>query len=138
MNRWRDWWVQAQADLAHARYALEGGHYDWACFAAQQAAEKALKAVFERQNQRIFGHSVTRMLESLRDAGVAVPRELLNAARILDKHYIPTRYPNGLVEGAPTEFYTEEEAQHALRCAEAVLRFCEHLLGGPPGATRGA
>jgi len=34
MNRARDWWVQAQADLRHARHALEDGDYKWACFAA--------------------------------------------------------------------------------------------------------
>lgn len=41
MQRARDWWVQAEADLRHARHALEDEDYEWACFAAQQAAEKA-------------------------------------------------------------------------------------------------
>jgi predicted nucleotidyltransferase len=43
MNRWRDWWDQSARDLAHARHALEAGDFEWAAFAAQQAAEKALK-----------------------------------------------------------------------------------------------
>ncbi len=45
-NRYADWFRQAEADLAHARNALAAGDYEWSCFAAQQAAEKATKAVF--------------------------------------------------------------------------------------------
>lgn len=130
MNRSRDWWVQAQADLRHARYALEGSHYEWACFAAQQAAEKGIKALFEHRGARVTGHVLTRMLQALQDIGVEVDPTLLEAAKVLDKFYIPTRYPNSLVEGAPTEFYTRQEAEHALRCAEQILRFCAGLLGG--------
>lgn len=129
MNRTRDWWVQAQADLRHARYALEGGHYEWACFAAQQAAEKGVKALFEHRGARITGHVLTRMLQALQDLGVEVEPTLISVAKVLDKFYIPTRYPNGLVEGAPTEFYTREEAEHALHCAEQILRFCADFLG---------
>jgi len=56
------------------------------------------------------------------------PSELLDQARILDKHYIPTRYPNGLPQGAPTEFYTRQEADDAIRYSEAILCFCDRLL----------
>lgn len=45
MNRWSDWWEQAARDLAHARHALDDADYEWAAFAAQQSAEKALKAL---------------------------------------------------------------------------------------------
>ncbi len=131
MQRARDWWVQAEADLRHARHALEDEDYEWACFAAQQAAEKALKAVFEQRGQQAWGHSVTRLLQALETQGVTIEAALLDAAKMLDKLYIPTRYPNGLVEGAPTEFFTREEATHAIRCAEAILRFGHGLLAGP-------
>lgn len=39
--------AQAQRDLEHARLSIGSGHFEWACFAAQQAAEKAVKAVSE-------------------------------------------------------------------------------------------
>jgi HEPN domain-containing protein len=45
MRRHSDWLRQAQRDLEHARRSQEAGDYEWACFAAQQAAEKALKAL---------------------------------------------------------------------------------------------
>ena len=41
-----DWLRQADKDLKHAKNAMEDGDYEWACFASQQAAEKALKALY--------------------------------------------------------------------------------------------
>ncbi len=40
-NRYADWLRQAEADLRHARNALEDGDHEWACFAAQQAEAEA-------------------------------------------------------------------------------------------------
>jgi HEPN domain-containing protein len=127
VERSRDWWVQAQADLRHARHSLEVGDYDWACFASHQAAEKAVKAVFQAQHLEARGHAVTLLLGRLPDP-VGVPRELVEAAKALDKHYIPTRYPNGLEQGAPTEFYTHSEAERALHDAQGILEFCRGFL----------
>jgi len=47
-NRYADWLRQAEADLRHARNARESGDFEWSCFAAQQAAEKALKAYIQK------------------------------------------------------------------------------------------
>ncbi len=33
---------------------------------------------------------------------------------MLDKFYIPTRYPNGLPGGLPSQAYSEDEARQAL------------------------
>ena len=40
-----DWLHEAQEDLEVARELLEFGRFSHACFLAQQAAEKALKAL---------------------------------------------------------------------------------------------
>jgi HEPN domain-containing protein len=47
-ERAADWLRQAERDLEHAHHALEDGDYEWAAFAAQQAAEKAVKALYQR------------------------------------------------------------------------------------------
>jgi len=127
MERSRDWWVQAQADLRHARNARESGDYDWACFASHQSAEKAVKAVFQRSHSEARGHAVSLLLGSLGDL-VDVPEEILDAAKSLDKLYIPTRYPNGLEQGAPTEFYTLREAEEAINFGQQILDFCGNHL----------
>jgi len=123
-NRKEDWLKQARRDLLHARHSLEDGDYEWACFAAQQAGEKALKALYQSLGAEARGHSVLGLLDRLPDQFAPGP-ELATAARELDKHYIPTRYPNSYAEGAPFEYYTEEEARRAIINAERIIRFCE-------------
>ena len=44
-NRSRDWLVQAERDLEQASDSRDAARHEWACFAAQQAAEKAVKAL---------------------------------------------------------------------------------------------
>jgi HEPN domain-containing protein len=46
---------QAEGDLEHAKHDLQGGFYDWACFSAQQAAEKAVKAVLQGMGAEVWG-----------------------------------------------------------------------------------
>lgn len=47
-RRHRDWLRQAKRDLEHARHALQDKEYEWSCFASQQSAEKAVKAVYQK------------------------------------------------------------------------------------------
>lgn len=128
-NRYADWFRQAEADLRHARNAIDDGDYEWSSFAAQQAAEKALKALFLRLGMDAWGHTLTVLIGNV-PAAVDQPSEtLVNYARVLDKHYIPTRYPNGFASGAPTDFYTNEEARLAILYSEAILEYCRDQIG---------
>ena len=90
MERSADWMDQAQGDLEHAKSDLERGFYDWACFSAQQASEKAVKAVFHKQGAEAWGHSVADLLEELASSQ-PVPDGLKEVALELDKTYIPAR-----------------------------------------------
>jgi len=122
VSRALDWLRQAVRDLEHARRSMELGDYEWACFAAQQAAEKAVKALYQRLGVEVWGHSISRMLEALPE-GYKPPEELIDMARELDRHYIPTRYPNFHPEGAPMDYYSRVDAERAIRYAEEVLGF---------------
>lgn len=122
-----DWLRQARRDLESAVWEAKGGFYDWACFAAQQAAEKALKALYQRLGGEVRGHSVFKLLQGLEDK-IFIPPELKEIARKLDRYYIPTRYPNGWPEGIPAEYYTEEDSREAITGARKILRFCEDFL----------
>jgi len=127
--RFNDWFRQAKRDLDHARRARESGDHEWACFAAQQCAEKAVKAVFMKGNREAWGHSVAALLRELPPPWQA-GEKLLEAGKELDKHYIPPRYPNSYPQGAPYEYYTRDEADRAIRLAECIVTFCEGLLAG--------
>ncbi len=48
MERSRDWIEEAKGDPEHAISDMERGFYNRACFSAQQSAEKAVKAVFQK------------------------------------------------------------------------------------------
>jgi HEPN domain-containing protein len=127
-NRYADWFRQAEADLRHAQNSLKSGDFEWSCFAAHQSAEKALKAVFLKSGQDAWGHTLTALIGNLLPTG-APPPNLTDAARVLDKYYIPTRYPNGFDSGAPTDFFTEAESRQAIQLAEAILEYCRHQIG---------
>lgn len=123
MNRARDWLEQAKSDLKHAKNSLQMGDYAWACFAAQQSAEKAVKALFMKHNSIAWGHSVSELLENL-PKPLQSNTELIEKAKKLDKYYIPTRYPNAHPSGPAYKFYTKEEAEEAIKICEEVINFC--------------
>jgi len=127
-ERSRDWLRQAEVDLRQARSSRESGFHEWAAFAAHQAAEKAIKAVFQKLHLEAWGHALSALLEALPpqakpDAG------LIERAKDLDLHYIPTRCPNGFERGAPTDYYTRSQADRAIADAEAIIGFCRDQVG---------
>jgi HEPN domain-containing protein len=56
------------------------------------------------------------------------PTDLLDRAWALDKHYIPSRCPNGFAAGIPRDHYTEREAATAIADAEAIVDFCARSI----------
>lgn len=127
MERSRDWLDDAQGDLDHARSDLERGFYNWACFSAQQAAEKAMKAVFQKMGAEAWGHSVADLLSALAQRR-EVPQGLIDRGLELDKAYIPTRYPNAHPSGSARSRYTATEAERLIDYASEIIQFCESLL----------
>jgi HEPN domain-containing protein len=129
VNRWRDWWNQSLRDVAHARHAADDADFEWSAFAAQQAAEKAVKALILASGGEPWGHSIALLIEALRDRG---PDEsIVEAGLRLDKHYLPTRYPNGLPAGHPGKYYTPGEAEKAIEDATTIIEFCRSRLPRP-------
>ena len=100
--------------------AAKHGRHEWACFAAQQAAEKVLAALHRQLGQAAWGHAVTRRLEEL---PLTVPEELRDAARRLDAYSIALRYPDAFPEGPPARSFGPEQSEEAIRHARAILDF---------------
>ena len=67
-QRWKDWLAQAEHDLEQAAASRNEGRHGWACFAAHQASEKAVKALHVARGKRLRGHVVARLLLELPDA----------------------------------------------------------------------
>ena len=118
----RRWLLQAEADLSAARDSGRSGHYEWACFQAQQSAEKAVKALlFTRGRTAVITHSIADLIE---ESKTFVPElvALTDEAKYLDTFYLATRYPNALAgERPPSQYYGQGDAQRCLSSAESIL-----------------
>ena len=126
-SRWADWRAQATHDLEQAAASAAARRFDWSCFAAHQAAEKAVKALHLRLGQEAWGHVVARLLAELPESA-SVPAALIDAARVLDTFYIPTRYPDSHAAGPPYEHYGRIQGEEALRHAGDIIAFVDQAL----------
>lgn len=124
----RRWLQQAEDDLGAARALLAAQKYAQACFFAQQAAEKALKALWFARDLDPWGHSVYRLISELPPEEREPLDHLRPLALALDKLSDPTRYPDALGELTPAEAYTRAEAERAIAEAETILSAVQSRL----------
>jgi HEPN domain-containing protein len=68
-DRSLDWLNQAFRDMEQAEDSRRDGRHEWACFAAHQAAEKAVKALHLHLGQEAWGHVLAKLLVELPDLG---------------------------------------------------------------------
>ena len=111
------WLKQAEKTLESAERDKNNEDYNWCCFKAQQAAEYAVKGLLCGFGIMSYGHSVVNLLGRLKEK-MKIPAVILRMARLLDRHYIPPRYPNAHPEGSPFEYYdaeTADEEKHQKR-----------------------
>ena len=119
----QEWLARAKGNLALAKQSkVEGSFREDLCFLAQQAAEKALKAVYQsRELPFRYIHDLEELGRGIEDDGIEIPPEVKEAI-ILTRYAVETRYP-GIVEPI-----TEEEYQSAIHLAEEVVTWAETLL----------
>jgi HEPN domain-containing protein len=131
----RRWLRQGEDDLDAVRILIAAGKFAQAAFLAQQAGEKALKALWIRLDLDPWGHSLGRLICDLPDTQRSRVAHLRDAALGLDKLYIPTRYPDSLAELTPAEAYTRGEAESAAVLARAILDAVAGILAEFPAKT---
>jgi len=129
MKRYLDWLDQGKRDLEKAKLDLKYKYYEWACFTSQQAAEKVVKSLGMKLGLDMWGHSLLEMLKILeKEKLLEIHEKIFELAKMLDKYYIPTRYPNSFPSGKPSDYYTEKEAEEAINAASNIIRFCEGYI----------
>jgi HEPN domain-containing protein len=120
----REWVSRARSNLARAQTKITGVYLEDLCFDAQQAAEKAVKALLIKRGVTFpYVHDLARLVTLLEQAGQEIP-ELVRRAEALTRYAVVTRYP-GLAEPV-----TEVHYQEAIVLAKAVLEWVEDQLGG--------
>ncbi len=122
----QDWLAYAESDLNLARLAKGRKEIlpEQACFHAQQAAEKSLKAVFLfKRIEFPLIHDIEELIELAQQNGLVLPKEIRDAGS-LTPYAVEARYPGHLEELAPSD------VDEAIRLAEPVLRWASEILGG--------
>ena len=119
-----EWLRRARSNLARARATgispdilLED-----LCFDAQQACEKALKAVLVWKGRTIpRTHSIGELVSEVEATGVVVPATVVDAA-VLTDYAVSARYPG------PAEAVSPADHHEAVRLADAVVVWVTHLV----------
>ena len=118
----REWLNRARSNLALAKNRVPDAYLEDLCFEAQQAAEKAIKAVLMRLGiEYPYVHDLARLLSLLEEAGETVP-DIVRKAAELTPFALITRYPG------PARPVTLEEYVVAVEVAEAVVQWAEERL----------
>ena len=118
-----NWLKQAEADLRSSENSLKSGDYYLSAFMAQQATEKALKALYiQEKNELIKTHSVSK-LGKLNN----VPKEILHKLSLLEPVYQETRYPD-ISSKIPAEEFEEKDAVELFNAAEEVLEWIKRKI----------
>jgi HEPN domain-containing protein len=119
----QDWLARARGKLIMARGPLPPGTFlEDACFFCQQAAELAIKAVYQQRGWLFpFVHDLEQLLSGLQSQGLTVPADVLEAEKLTD-FAVEARYP-GL---APP--VSDSEYEDAVQIAEAVVVWAQSLI----------
>ena len=120
----REWLNRARSNLTRAQIGEEiaGVYLEDLCFDAQQAAEKAIKALLiERRIEFPYIHDLAELIKLVEKSGHQVPDFVWEAARIT-QYAVATRYP-GALDPVMYDDYDE-----AVAIAETVVRWAEGII----------
>ncbi|WP_449462346.1 HEPN domain-containing protein [Tardisphaera miroshnichenkoae] len=112
--------------ISAAKRSLDSARSDpdssWACFKAEQSAQLAIKALLHLLGKAAWGHGLLRLAHETGINGYD-----LQCLQFLSRLYIPTRYPDALPEGEPSEYFSEEDKRKAIQCANAIITWVEEV-----------
>jgi HEPN domain-containing protein len=113
----REWLRRARSNLARASQGQVTPDVllEDACFDAQQAVEKALKALLVMRGVQVpRTHAISQLITMLAELGFDVPEEVQEASALTD-YAVAARYPG------PSEPVLAEDHEEAVAIAKAVV-----------------
>lgn len=125
------WMRTALDDLHTARILRDNAKFAHSCFHSQQAGEKALKALWHDYDADPWGHSLKKLLDELAGIDKAVHEQfklLHREALVLDRYYIPTRYPNGLPDITPDMAFEDADAALCMEYAQKIVDLVRSII----------
>jgi len=122
------WMRFSDEDLKAADSTLGDEVFSAACFHAQQAVEKAIKAILAVKTGNIpRQHSILRLAEM--SGNKEFFEQHKDKFEFLDKFYAPTRYPDVLPGSLPEGLPGREDAEKAVESAKEIVDFVKKTLG---------
>ncbi len=118
-----NWWSLALDDLDTAQKNVGIGKYHVAALFAQQAAEKALKALYiKRFNELRKTHDLVFLAGKL-----GIPNSYLTICKQLDPVYLQTRYPD--ISGRlPQSMFNKADAEELVKISGEILQWVKKNL----------
>ena len=119
------WLRQAEYDQKACDWNVEGGFYAVACFLAQQAAAKALRAfLFLNKEDAHETRSVVELLERAITYD-EVLKPFIDGAGRLDLYYKTSRFPDAIPGGIPGDIINERDAREAIKFSGDIVAIVE-------------
>ena len=119
-----EWLLHAKSDLRYAQMGIQQSEIlpHQVCFHAQQAAEKALKAVLLlSQIEFPLTHDIIELIDIYEIHGITLPEDFDDAA-VLTPYAVETRYPGYFIE------IFDSDVTQALMIAEKIVTWAEKFI----------
>ena len=130
-QHYEHWLTFAESDLAVARHLLQDSDFYYeVCFHAQQAAEKALKALlyYHQVKYELRFHSLPRLVKIIRKNYDNSAPDLWRDALILNRYYASTRYPDSYIHEHSQGLFTLAEAEESIQIAGRIIGWVREKL----------
>lgn len=114
-QKWLDF---AGEDLHMAKLAMRDSLFNQVCFHAQQVAEKTLKSLIITAG--VLPPKTHKLGDLLGLLPVALPDNLRPRLLLLDRYYIPTRYPDAVPGSLATGMPNQADAEEALSASTDI------------------
>ena len=99
-EQFQRWIEQAEHQLDVTDSLLGSSYWSDACFNAEQTAQMALKAFLYGKGERFIPmHTIQELAQRCQEMDGAFT-QAIEWGRVLDRYYIPTRYPDALAPPA--------------------------------------
>ncbi|MEK7395492.1 MAG: HEPN domain-containing protein [Candidatus Poribacteria bacterium] len=119
----KEWMLRAFSNLNIAKSQQSGVFLEDLCFNAQQAVEKAIKAVLIKHDIDFpYTHNIAELLTLLQKSGHELT-EFLTQSAGLTLYAVSTRYP--YVSSSPVE---QEEYEQTVMIAEKVVYWADDII----------
>lgn len=127
-NNSSQWLSFAGEDLKLAKISFRENIFNAVCFHAQQCVEKCLKAIIQAKIKKVLRiHHLKELFSEVRKHQPKI-EDFRDGINILDRYYIPTRYPAALPGSLPDGLPDKDDAQEALQIAQEIYQFTLRTL----------